>query len=194
MGAPWNTSTTSDQRRVRRLGRAYTSGVLFARTPDEAHLFMDLHPCDCGELQFERRSSLVASGDEMIRVYRGECARCKKPREFRFRLPDRPLLTGGLPEFGDDLPSELLDPGEWMLVADQYATRKSPTHRDLALARAAMFEILKFMSSDDESVPERAFTSARGREVHDHEPGRFRRARLEAVLATYDDLLTKHRG
>ena len=57
-----------------------------------------------------------------------------------------------------------------------------------------MFEILKFIGPDDEAVPEGAFTSARGREVRDQEPGRFRRARLEAVLATYDDLLTKHRG
>jgi hypothetical protein len=168
--------------------------VLFARTPDEAHLFMDLHPCDCGELQFERRSSLVASGDEMIRVYRGECARCDKPREFRFRLPDRPLLTGDLPEFGDDRPSELLDPGEWMLVADQHASRPKATWRDLGIARAAMFEILKFMSGEDEAVPDAAFTSERGRQLRDAEAGRFRRARLEAVLATYDELLTKHRG
>jgi hypothetical protein len=168
--------------------------VLLARTPDEAHVYMDLHPCDCGETAFERRSSVVAMGDDLGRVYRGHCARCGKAREFRFRLPAEALATGGLPEFGDDRPSELLDPGEWMLVAEQYARVASPTRRDLGIARAAMFEILKFMSSDDDAVPERAFTSARGREVLAQEPGRFRRVRLEAVLATYDDLLTKHRG
>jgi hypothetical protein len=164
-----------------------------ARTPDEAHVYMDLHPCDCGEASFERHSSVIAMGDDLGRVYRGNCARCGKAREFRFRLPARPLVTSGLPEFGDDRPSELLDPGEWMLVADQHATRKSPTHRDLGLARAALFEILKFIGPDDEAVPEAAFTSVRGRELRDAEPGRFRRARLEAVLATYDGLLASHR-
>jgi hypothetical protein len=155
---------------------------------------MDLHPCDCGESAFERRSSVIAMGDDLGRAYRGTCAGCGKPREFRFRLPAQPLAPSGLPEFGDDHPSELLDPGEWMLVADRYATGTSPTRRDVGLARAAMFEILKFMDPEDEAVPEAAFTSARGREVRATEPGRFRRARLEAVLATYDELLTKHRG
>ena len=164
--------------------------MLLARTPDEAHVYMDLHPCDCGETSFERRSSVIAIGDDLGRVYRGNCERCGKAREFRFRLPAEPLATLGQPEFGDDRPSELLDPGEWMLVAERHARVASPTRRDLGIARAAMFEILKFMGTDDDSVPERAFTSARGREMRDEEPGRFGRARLEAVLATYDDLLT----
>jgi hypothetical protein len=167
--------------------------VLFARTPDEAHVYMDLRPCDCGEVQFERRSSLVASGDDLIRVYRGNCARCGKAREFRFRLPEHPLATGGEPEFGDARPSELLDPGEWMLVAEQHAQRTPSTRRDLGMARAAMFEILKFMSPGDDVVPEQAFTSERGRALRDGEPGRFRRARLEAVLGTYDELLSRIR-
>jgi len=151
---------------------------------------MDLHPCECGEGSFERASSLVASGDGRIRSYRGSCERCGKGREFRFRLPELPLPAAGEVEFGDDRPSELLDPGEWMHVADEHARREPATRRDLGIARAAMFEILKFMAPGDEAVPEEAFTSARGRQVRDAEPGRFRRARLEAVLGTYDELLS----
>lgn len=155
---------------------------------------MDLHPCECGEPDFERKSSLVAQGDDLVRVYRGECARCGRAREFRFRLPEHPLPTGGEPTFGDDRPSELLDPGEWMLVADRHARRAPATRRDLALAVAAMFEILKFMPAGAEQVPDEAFISTRGREVRDTEPGRFRRARLEAVLATYHQMLASHSG
>lgn len=151
---------------------------------------MDLRPCDCGEVQFERRSSLVASDDNLIRIYRGTCPRCGKAREFRFRLPEHPLASGGEPAFGDERPSELLDPGEWMLVAEQHAQRTPATRRDVGIARAAMFEILKFMAPGDDEVPEQAFTSERGRALRDREAGRFRRARLEAVLATYDQLLS----
>lgn len=86
--------------------------MLLARTPDEAHVYVDLHPCDCGEVAFERRSSVGRDGRR---------SRARVSRQLR------------------------------------------------ALRQGA-------------------------RVVYDKEPGRFRRARLEAVLATYDDLLTKHRG
>lgn len=168
--------------------------MLIARTPDEAHVYMDLHPCTCGEAEFERKSSLVASGDDLVRVYRGRCRGCNAPREFRFLLPDTPLAGTGDPSFGDARPSQLLDPGEWMLVADHYARRVPPTRRDLGLAVAAMFEILKFMPEGAEDVPADTFTSVRGREVRDTDPGRFRRPRIEAVLATYHQLLASHRG
>jgi hypothetical protein len=127
---------------------------------------MDLHPCECGEASFERQSSVIVVGNDLGRVYRGACARCGQPREFQFRLPEVPIAS----------------------------TRTPPTRRDLGIARAAIFEILKFMGPDDDGVPEVAFTSARGRKMRDAEPGRFRRARLEMVVATYDDLLMSHHG
>lgn len=163
--------------------------MLLARTPDEAHVYMDLHPCECGDVAFERRSSVAAEGDDLVRVYRGQCERCGKAREFRFRLPEHPLASGGVLSFGDAQPSELLDPGEWMALADAHATRAPATRRDVEMAVAAVEEILKFGSPSDEHIPEAAFTSERGRAVREAEPGRFRRARLEAVLATYRSIV-----
>lgn len=150
---------------------------------------MDLHPCECGSGVFERRSSVVADGDDLHSVYRGSCDGCGKPREFRFRLPEHPVFAGGALSYGDERASELLDPGEWMAVADQHATRRPATRQDVAIAIAAVEEILKFGAASDEHIPEAAFTSERGRTVRAAEPGRFRRARLEAVLATYRSIV-----
>lgn len=163
--------------------------MLLARTPDEAHVYMDLHPCECGEATFDRRSSVAADGDDLISVYRGQCAGCGKARELRFRLPEHPVFTSGALRFGDDRPSELLDPGEWMALADEHAKRTPATRRDVEVAAAAIDEILKFGAPSDDHIPESAFTSERGRAVRAAEPGRFRRARLEAVRATYRSIV-----
>lgn len=162
---------------------------LLARTPAEAHVYMDLHACDCGSGAFERRSSVVADGDDLHSVYRGTCDGCGKAREFRFRLPEHPVATGGALRYGDERPSELLDPGEWLALADQHAQRNPATRQDVAIATAAVEEILKFGAPADEHVPEAAFISELGRTVRAAEPGRFRRARLEAVLATYRSIV-----
>ena len=163
--------------------------VLLARTPAEAHVYMDLHPCACGSSVFERMSSVVADGDDLHSVYRGTCEGCGKAREVRFRLPEQPIFTGGALRFGDEQPSELLDPGEWLALADAHATREPATRGDVQIAAAAIEEILKFGPADAEHIPEAAFTSERGRTVRAAEPGRFRRARLEAVLAAYRSIV-----
>src|SRR5262245_37431450 len=131
---------------------------------------MDVHPCDCGAIAFERRSSVVADGDDLLSVYRGNCDGCGKAREFRFRLPAQPVCTGGAVPYGDATPSELLDPGEWMALADEHAKRRPATRQDVAISVAAVEEILKFGSPTDEHVPESAFTSERGRTVREAEP------------------------
>ena len=102
--------------------------------------------------------------------------------------------------FGDDRPSELLDPGEWLAVADAYAsTGPADTSQldpesarrldaDLATAVAALDEVLKFVPAGADAVPVEAFWSDRGRAVHAAEPGRFRAIRLRAVRDAYADL------
>lgn len=165
---------------------------LYARTNSEAHLYMDLHPCGCGGIDFERHSAVVTDGDALCSRYSGACKGCGARREFMFELPEtfRPI-RGDHIEFGGDDPSRLLDPGEWLAVADFHAKRNPGTRDDLDIARAAVEEVLKFAPTGAERVPDDAFRTERGRAVRDREPGRFRRPRLEAVLGAYRDLLVK---
>jgi hypothetical protein len=89
----------------------------------EAHLYMGLHPCSCGDARFRRGSTLseLPNGD-LLRRYAGRCARCGTDRRFEFRLPARPPEPGSDEiRYGDALPSELIDAGEWLWVADSYA-------------------------------------------------------------------------
>ena len=53
----------------------------------------------------------------------------------------------------------------------------------------ALQEVLKFIPPGADQVPADALFSAAGKQVCLAEPGRFRRARLEAVLGGYRDTL-----
>jgi hypothetical protein len=169
-----------------------------ARTNAEAHLYMDLHPCTCGEIQIARTSSVVTTpAGELASRFSGHCPQDGSEREFLFRIPDRVLPPAAEVRYGGPEPSELIDPGEWMSVADAFA-RSVPADAaalagdGLATARsmlvhaaAAVDEVLKFVPAGSDRVPEEAFVTDRGRAAHAKEPGRFRRARLEAVRDMY---------
>jgi len=172
--------------------------IAVARTNAEAHLYMDLRPCRCGENRFPRTSAVVAFAGDLVSEYSGPCARCRAERVFRFRLPDAraPAARNAL-RFGGDQPSELLDPGEWLTVADHYARtapidgsgfdpgRGRALRQQLAIAVAALDEVLKFVPAGSDVVPASAFVTARGRSVYAAGTDRFRRGRLEAVRDTY---------
>ncbi|MEV6695164.1 hypothetical protein AB0M35_27195 [Micromonospora sp. NPDC051196] len=171
-----------------------------SRTNAEAHLYMDLHACSCGSTRFPRHSAVVALADgDLASRYTGACEGCGEEREFVFRLAPTPSSTGGGFHYGSAEPSQLLDPGEWLLVADAYAgsvpaesTGEAGQRARAALTRAvaALDEVAKF-APDGEEVPGDAFVSERGRQLHQREPGRFRRDRLAAVRDTYAELLAR---
>lgn len=167
-----------------------------ARTNAEAHLFMDLRPCEaCGHHGFSGDSAMVLVDGELCSNYSGSCPRCGMHRAFTFRLPEEirlPLERDVV--FGGPEPSELLDAGEWLTVADLAAGRPDADDEDLALAAAAIDEVLKFVPDDADAVPEEALRTEDGRQVYAREPGRFRRNRLEAVAATYRRLVAELRG
>ncbi len=48
--------------------------------------------------------------------------------------------------------------------------------------------MIKFIPPGQEDVPDNAFWTERGQQVHDAEPGRFGRGRLEVVRDTYHRL------
>jgi hypothetical protein len=178
-----------------------------ARTNREAHLYMDIHPCSCGEVRFDRRSSVVYVDDDLASRYSGTCARCGAGREFTFRMP-ADITVPAAPDqvrFGGDTPSVLIDPGEWLLVADRHSravpadpARLDPPRRrqarlELATAAAAIEEIMKFAEPGADAVPASACWTARGISVYDQEPGRFRLSRLSAVRDTYRRLMVRYR-
>jgi len=82
-------------------------------------------------------------------------------------------------------PSDSLDPGEWLIVADEHAFRPDTIPGDLELARHAVQQVMKFLPEGAERVPDQAFHTPRGRYVLDADPTRFRRVRLQGMLDAY---------
>ena len=167
---------------------------------------MDLHPCECGEADFERNSSVIEYEGDLASRYVGVCSACGRPREFLFAIPAEVTLPPpGSVIFGVDIPSELLDPGEWLWVADRYA-RVAPAkttpgteaarvaRQQVATAAAAMDEVLKFIPDGEDMVSYEALRTERGRSVYDEQPGRFYRDRLEVVRDTYRQIVAELDG
>ncbi|MFD8740746.1 hypothetical protein ACFV06_38330 [Streptomyces sp. NPDC059618] len=162
--------------------------MLIARSTQEAHLYMDLHACACGEEGFEREHRLDERDGVLVAVYEGVCPRCGSARSFAFRLTDE--LPPAPPAFGGSEPSRIIDPGEFLWVSDQVATdaglrllHTPPVGRHeqregSAFALAAVEEVLKFLPQGADRVPVESFTSERGREEYERAPHRFERAAL----------------
>lgn len=167
-----------------------------ARTVAEAHLYMDFKPCEaCGERGFSGRGGMVLVDGELCSRYAGGCRRCRLPREFTFRVPREvrlDLTLGQEVTFGGTEPSELLDPGQWLLVADLTA-RGAQDDSDLMAAAAAVDEVLKFIPAGAESVPQEMIRSQDGLQMYASDPGRFDRRRLDVVAATYREHAAKLR-
>lgn len=176
--------------------------MLVARSSPECHLYMELHPCACGEARLDASSRTESRGDDLVAVYEGACPRCGAARRFEFVLD--PELPPAPPAFGGTSPSKIICPGDFLRVADDAARRapasiaglpppqRQAARLNLARAVAAMEEVLKFIPPGGERVPVEAFTSARGKELYLAEPGRFRKLRLDAVLGAYRDGLARY--
>jgi hypothetical protein len=162
----------------------------YARTNAEAHMYMDLHPCPCGENEFERRSAVVNEQGVLCSRYAGACPRCGTARMFLCEIPEaiRPVVADHI-EYGGDDPSRIIDAGEWMMIARVHLRPElaPQTRRELAIAHAALKEVKKFLPSGwgqplDEGVPDDAFWTARGRAVRDADPDRFSQFSIATTL------------
>jgi hypothetical protein len=152
---------------------------------------MDQQPCTCGDIEFDRQSAVTTDGGVLCSRHFGKCHTCGTMRELIFELPptQRPITNQF--EFGGSDPSRLLDAGQWLAISEYYAKLEPGTPDDLSIARAAVEEVIKFLEGAD-SVPDTAFWTDRGRAVRDREPGRFRAARLAAILEAYRNQLGKY--
>lgn len=178
--------------------------LLLARTSAEAHVYMELQPCPgCGEREFAPPSVVIEVDGDLASRYAGPCPRCGTEREFVFRLLHEVIVPDEEddPTFGDESPSELLDPGQWLWLADLFSSGvpAQPTEdmaaeerwqirHDLLTAAAAVDEVLKFVPAGEDTVPRSALRSQTGNDVYEAEQGRFRRGRLEVVRRAYRDI------
>ena len=170
-------------------------GMAFAvaRTRDEALLYLELTPCqDCGSNEAPWEHGLTEVDGELTISYAAVCPGCGAEREYLFGLPALETPPGSWPTFGGAEPSELLDAGQWLEVADQAAGNvpadSTEAGRVLAIARAAVEEVIKFVPAGQDAVPVDEFWTCAGRKVRDAEPGRFRLDRLLVVRDTYHEL------
>lgn len=187
----------------------------YARTLDEAYLYIDLRPCPCGESGFDKTATTLTLPEEpaepaggpatQVVALGGECEGCGRQRRFTFTMPATlPALDADV-RFGDGSErSRLLDAGEWVGVAelfeanaDELRETADPADGELAerlryliaAAAAATGEAVLFLpvgTAGDDQVPEGAFWSQAGRAIYELSPDRFRRANLAAELAVRD--------
>ncbi len=149
-----------------------------ARTVDEARLYLELTPCeDCGAQASEWDQGLTTVDGQLAVSYIGACPGCGAGREFLFGLPAVETPPGAFPDFGGAEPSEILDAGQWLAIADNAAGDE--------LARAAVEEVVKFIPAGEYAVPDDAFWTDEGLRVRAEEPGRFRLERLLVVRDSY---------
>jgi hypothetical protein len=168
--------------------------MLIARSSPECHLYIELHPCSCGETELASKHALVASGDDLVAVYENACPRCATPRRFEFVLD--PEIPPGM-KFGGAKPSQIIDAAQYLAVADAAAKAvpagATGSQAKLVMSRAvdALEEVVKFIPAGADRVPVEAMFTAAGKAIYLAEPGRFRKVRLEAVLGAYRGILAK---
>lgn len=168
--------------------------MLRARSSLEAHLYMDLHPCECGGSGgFERRHHLEQQGEDLVTVYEGACRACGRDRRFAFVMDEE--IPPPPPAYGGDRPSEIIDPGEFADVAFRYGrwaslgalnaprSERYKYRAAMLTALAAEEEVLKFIPDGQDAVPASAFTSERGRAIYEKDRENFSRDILEIGLA-----------
>lgn len=176
--------------------------MLVARSPEECHLYMELHPCVCGEAVFEwSQHRREQRGDRLVSVYEGVCSRCGRPRHFEFEV------TGEIPPppaYGGEAPSRIIDPSEFLAVGEDLAAAVpldpatlDPADLDdayeaIEMAVAAVDEVLKFMPAGAEGVPLDAFLTEPGRQAYARDPAQFGRERLLGMLAEYRKTLSAY--
>ena len=170
----------------------------YARTYNEAILFIRLRPCGCGEMEASWQHAPVTAGERPMWYFAGECAGCGRPREFTICMPEGAVRRDDVVYGDGDEPSEIIDPGEWLGVSDLYGQRAEEVLNDenfggpgdvdvvyfaLSARVSALDEILKFLPPNAELMPEWLCRSITGRAVFEANPNRFARDALLAERA-----------
>lgn len=176
-----------------------------ARTLVEAFLYLDLtvHGLD-----------LTTHDDDSAGVSR-QAVLTEEEDVWRVRLEDAEVLVPYASEnearsedltFGSGI-SELIDPGQWVLIAVTYANRAleaafffaadssddaqyESITADWRFAADAVAEALKSLPDDADELPAEEFWTEMGQAAREEQPQRFTRSALEQELAYYRQSLT----
>ena len=164
-----------------------------ARTRDEVQLYLELHPCpDCGVDEAPWQQALVDVDGELASSYAATCPGCSAEREYLFGLPEQETPVHGWPTFGGPEPSEIIDAGQWLDIAERAVAAVPPEPAEagmvLAIAQAAVAEVIKFVPAGADAVPDDEFWTPQGQAVRAAEPARFRLDRLLLTRDTYAEL------
>jgi hypothetical protein len=170
----------------------------FARTYNEAILFIRLRPCGCGEMEAAWQDVPVTAGERPMWYFTGECAGCGRRREFTICMPEGTTRRDDVVYGDGEHPSEIIDPGEWLGVSDLYGQRAEEVLNDenfggsddvnvvyfaLSARVSALDETLKFLPPNTDVMPEWLCRSITGRAVYEANPNRFARDALLAERA-----------
>jgi len=170
------------------------AAMLIARSSAECHLYIELRACECGEGRSPWKHQLESRADALIAAYEGRCDRCSRPWTFEFALDPEVCEIG---KFGGTKPSQIVDAGQFLAVADAAARAVAgdvsalddlSRQRARALmlrAVAAIEEVLKLIPPGADRIAADSLSSAMGKAMYLADPGRFRKSRLEAVLGVY---------
>lgn len=138
----------------------------------------------CAERALETRHRLVTLDDGLGAIYEGT-------RAVRYGTTLRARPRSGDPA---------VDAGQYLAVADDASKRvtadaanldddqRRTAHWWMTRAVNALEEVIKAIPAGADAVPEAAMFSDLGKQVYAREPGRFRGARLTAVLHVYREL------
>jgi hypothetical protein len=167
-----------------------------ARSSLECRLYIELHPCDCGATASDLHHRMVMRDNRLTALYEATCAQCQNPIEYVFALADEIVAAE---KFGGADPSTIIDPGQFMRESDRLAqsvvlsrpdrTQDARNLYSMARAIACLEEVMKWLPEPLEMVPADAFFTEQGKQFAAREPKRFRRSRLRALLAAYQEKL-----
>ncbi len=165
--------------------------MLHARTVEEAFLYLDLHPCVCGQVQFDGTHELLVGENGTVLRLTGKCPSCDAERRYEF------TLESVADQAGARKPSTLLDAAEFVWLSDRAADRVpvdtgalSPVEvetarADLERAVELLDEVVAFIPEGATEVPPSLITSTTGKVLLVAEPGRFQLAELTQRIGLY---------
>jgi uncharacterized protein YjbI with pentapeptide repeats len=174
-----------------------THEPLRPRTVAEEHLYMECHPCPCGDRRRPDGHKLEMRGQEMYSLHFGKCPACGRDRTFEFVVAPFAMLRDDL-NLGAGNPSTILDPGQFLAASDRLAKEVDPdraarqtgearawARRTMRRAAYCVLEAEKFIPERGEEVPAGVFHSKEGAELRLARATAFKKERLQARRVAY---------
>ncbi|MGW4499080.1 hypothetical protein ACWENR_10760 [Micromonospora sp. NPDC004336] len=180
------------------------------RSAWECQAFLTLTPCPgCGGPGLRPTEIATLTGDAGRRwEYQAACGRCGRAETFTFAVAVE--RAPAYPGFGGATPSQLLDAGQFLVLAEAVAdavpadpydidppdpdavgtveAELARARDDIGVAVAAVSECLKFVPAGAAAVPRSALWSPAGLARFDADPEAFERRQLLSTLGAFREV------